>query len=133
MDIVLSQRVGAKYFADGTYSRAVEVGERSSAANVYHQLESRLAEAVFEILAAQAVTIHVQQQLAFGTRNNCNVVGRVPAATVSYGRRFAVYSTFFRLESGRHTGMSSATARRPPSQLHRPPLGVLLGNLLGWR
>ncbi len=92
-------------------------GEAPTTTGVRDQLECRLAIAVLEVLLAQSVAMESQQDLALGVRHPGHGLGLVDGAQrTGAGGWQSAWGTCRRLRSGRHMGMSRASARRPPSQ-----------------
>ena len=92
-------------------AREVDAAREGAVASARKELQGRLAEAVLEILPAQAVTVHPQQQLALGERDERDLVRRVGVASCAPAPRIGAADSSFGLPSGRHMRMSPAAVR----------------------
>src|SRR5207249_367012 len=95
--------------------------ERPSRADIRHELECRLAEAVLEVLPARPEAIRAQQELALGARHERHLLGgiaraRRPPAAAGSGPRRRAAAPASAVEVVRHIWVSDVSAIAPPSK-----------------
>ena len=86
-------------------------------ARARHQLEGGLAEAVLEVLEAEPVAVHAQQDVALGGRHARDGLGRIVAA----GRGAQPASSLGPAPTLPGRGMSRPSPTAPARTGHRPP------------
>ncbi len=93
--------------------------EDSAPARVSHELEDRLAVTVFEILPAQAASVHPQKQVTTRSGYERNLLSGISTARPTASGRNRASS--FWLVSGTHMTVSPLSPLTPPSQLPARP------------